>query len=238
VTTGIWPADPLRSLAGHATEVELKVVVPERGGRSLGIDPRRGPSRRVYYLDTPGLELYRNDLIVRFRDRRRRRDDAVVKLRPVDPRRVPAWLRDADRFQMEIDALPGHALCSGALKSRLRRNDVAKTLRAGRPLTGLLSARQRKLFTRYAPSGVSLKDLIVYGPVDVRRLNIELRGLDRGLTAESWRYPDGSDLLELSTKCPVDEAAAVARRVSKTLRAYGVAPADLQRTKTERALLA
>ncbi|MFG1603780.1 hypothetical protein [Actinoplanes sp. NPDC049265] len=237
MTTGFWSADPLRNLGGQAGEVELKVVVPERGGRSLGIDPKRGPSRRVYYLDTPDLALYRNDLIVRFRDRRRRRDDAVIKLRPVDPGRVPGWLRDADRFQVEIDALPGHALCSGALKRRLDRNDVARTLRAGRPLTGLLSARQRRLFDRYAPAGVALTDLIVYGPVDVRRLNIELRGLDRGLTAERWRYPDGSDLLELSTKCPVDEAAAVARRVSKTLRAYGVAPADLQRTKTELALL-
>ena len=238
MTTGFWPADPVRSLAGQASEVELKVVVPEHGERSLGIDTGRGPSRRVYYLDTPDLALYRNDLIVRFRDRRRRRDDAVIKLRPFDPGRVPGWLRDADRFHLEIDALPGHAVCSGALKRRLGRNDVSRTLRAGRPLTGLLSARQRRLFARYAPSGVGLDDLVVYGPIDVRRLNVELRGLRGGLVAERWRYPDGSDLLELSTKCPVDEAATTARRMSRTLRAYGVVPADLQRTKTEMALTA
>jgi hypothetical protein len=234
-TTGFWPPDPLRSLAGQATQVELKVVVPRRGGRSLGIDTESGPSRRVYFLDTEDLALYRHDLIVRFRDRRRRRDDAVIKLRPVDPGGVPGWLRAADRFRMEIDALPGHAVCSGALKRRLRRNDVARTLRAGRPLTGLLSAPQRRLFAKYAPAGVRLRDLVVYGPIDVRCLNVEVRGLDRGLTVERWRYPNGSDLLELSTKCPVDEAAAVASRMSKTLRAYGVAPADLQRTKTEMA---
>lgn len=236
--TGFWQPDPLRSLAGQAAEVELKVVLPRRGGRSLGIDTKTGPARRVYYLDTEDLALYRHDLIIRFRDRRRRRDDAVIKLRPVDPGGVPGWLRDADRFRMEIDALPGHAVCSGALKRRLRRNDVSRTLRAGRPLTGLLSARQHRLFARYAPPGVRLKDLVVYGPIDVRRHDVELRGLDRGLTVERWRYPDGSDLLELSTKCPVDEAAALASRVSKTLRAYGVAPADLQRTKTEIALSA
>jgi hypothetical protein len=239
-TTGFWQPSGLRTLAGQAPEVELKVVVPAHRGRKLGIDPDHGPNRRVYFLDTPGLDLYRHGVIVRFRDRARKRDDAVVKLRPVVPGRVPGWLRDADRFRMEIDALPGHSVCSGALKERLGRNDVARTLAAGRPLTRLLSARQRKLLDRYAPSGVGLGDLVVYGPIDVRCLILKLRGLDRRLTvtAERWRYPDGSHLLELSTRCPVDEAASVAKRVSTALRAYGVVPADLQRTKTEMALQA
>jgi hypothetical protein len=102
----------------------------------------------------------------------------------------------------------------------------------------LLSPRQRKLLAKHAPPGVGLGDLIVFGPVEVRCHSIKLRGLDRGLTAERWRYPDGSDLLELSVRCPVDEAATVAERTSTALRAYGVIPADRQRTKTEVALLA
>ncbi|HEX5200587.1 hypothetical protein ACFQS1_33935 [Paractinoplanes rhizophilus] len=234
---GFWQPDPLEPLAGQADEVELKVVVPRRDGRSLGIDPDRGAARRVYFLDTPGLALYRHGVIVRFRDRAKRRDDAVVKLRPVVPGRVPGWLRDADRFQMEIDALPGHAVCSGALKERLGRDEVSRAVAAGRPLAKLLSGRQRRLLAKYAPAGAGLDDLIVYGPIDVRCTNVRLRGLDRGLTAERWRFPDGSDLLELSTKCAVDEAAAVAKRVTAALRAYGVAPAARQHTKTEMALL-
>jgi hypothetical protein len=237
VTTGFWQPDPLRSLGDQATKVELKVVVPERGSRSLGIDSKSGLARLVYFLDTPELDLYRHGLIVRFRDRRHRRDDAVVKLRPVMVGRVPGWLRGADRFEVEIDALPGQAVCSGALKKRLGRHDVARTVAAGRPLTGLLSARQRKVLSRYAPPGIGLGDLTVFGPIDVRCHNIRLRGLKRELTAEQWRYPDGTDLLELSTRCPVGEAAAVASRVATTLRAYGVVPVGEQRTKTEMALL-
>jgi hypothetical protein len=237
-SAGFWQREPLRNLAGKVKQVELKLVVPEHGGRSLGLDPDRGPNHRVYFLDTPDLALYRHGVIVRFRDRERRRDDAVVKLRPVRPGRVPGWLRDADRFRMEIDALPGRAVCSGALKKRLDRGDVARTLASGRSLTSLLSARQRRLFATYAPKGVRLGDLILFGPIDVRCHNLKLRGLDRGLTAERWRYPDGSDLLELSTRCPVDEAATLAARVSTALRTHGVAPAGLQRTKTEMALQA
>lgn len=233
--TGFWQPDPLRTLNKQVDEVELKLVVCKRGGRSLGFDPDRGPARRIYFLDTPDLDLYRQGVIVRFRDRSRRRDDAVVKLRPVVPGRVPGWLRDADRFRMEIDALPGHSVCSGALKKRLGRGEVSRAVAAGRPLTKLLSARQRRLLFLYAPS-VAFADLTVFGPIDVRCQNVKLRGFSRGLTAERWRYPDGSDLLELSTRCPLDEAAVVAGRVSTALRAYGVVPADLQRTKTEIAL--
>jgi hypothetical protein len=233
---GFWQRDPLRTLGGQASEVELKLVVPKRGGRSLGFDPDRGPIRRVYFLDTPDLLLYRRGVIVRFRDRHRQRDDAVVKLRPVRPGRVPSWLRDADRFQMEIDALPGHAVCSGAFKERLGRGTVARAIDAGRPLIGLLSPTQLRLLATYADTDP--RDLIVYGPIDVRCQNVKLRGLKRELTAERWRYPDGTDLLELSTKCAVDEAAAVAARVSTALRAYGVQPSHQQRTKTEMALQA
>ncbi|MFF5294375.1 hypothetical protein [Paractinoplanes globisporus] len=235
--TGFWQSDPLRTLAGQAERVELKLVVPEHNGRSLGIKPHRGPARRVYFLDTPDLALYRHGVIVRFRDRPDRRDDVVVKLRPVVPGRVPSWLRQSDRFQMEIDALPGHAVCSGALKKRLARREISRALVASRPLTGLLSAGQRKLLARYAPAQFDLSTLVVYGPIEVRCHTIKIRGLNRGLTAERWRYPNGADLLELSTRCPVDEAAAVAARFTTALKAYGVTPSPQQHTKTEIALV-
>ncbi|MFI5889881.1 hypothetical protein ACIA5D_07140 [Actinoplanes sp. NPDC051513] len=237
-STEFWQTDLLRTLAGQAERVELKLVVPRHDGSSLGIDPDRRPDRRVYFLDTPDLAFFRHGVIVRFRDRSRRHDDAVVKLRPVVPGRVPGWLRQADSFQMEVDALPGNAVCSGALKKRLGRDDVSRILAAGRPLTKLLSARQRKLLARYAPPWVGLADLTVFGPADVRCQSVKLRGLDRGLTAEHWRYPDGSDLLELSTRCPVDKAATAAERVTAALRAYGIGPAAEQPTKTEMALSA
>ncbi|MGX6608593.1 hypothetical protein ACWKSP_41755, partial [Micromonosporaceae bacterium Da 78-11] len=146
--------------------------------------------------------------------------------------RMPRWLRAADRFHVEIDALPGQAVCSGALKKRLGRHDAARSITVGRPLTGLLSARQRKLLARYAPPNVRLRDLVVFGPIAVWCHSVHLRGLNQGLTAEQWRYPDGTDLLELSTRYPVGEAAAVAARVAATLHAYGV-PVARQRTKAE-----
>lgn len=219
---------------GPAERVELKLIVPEDSQRSLGVDQESGQIRRVYYLDTSQLALGRRGVIVRMRSVDRRHDDAVVKLRPMVPRSVPRWLRHTDGFEVEIDALPGRNVCSGALKTTLHRHEVARAVAAGEPLTGLLSGRQRRLLDAYAP--VRARDLKIFGPIEVRRHKLTFPGLDRPLTVEHWTYPDGATLLELSTRCRTRNAGAVARRLSAELRARDITPAETQRTKTELAL--
>ncbi|XVV16470.1 hypothetical protein ACQP2X_19510 [Actinoplanes sp. CA-131856] len=227
---GFWQppsdqADDLRVISRQADLVELKLLIPDGG-------PVGGQARKVYFLDTPALALKRDGIVVRVRERAGRPDDIVVKLRPMHTRTVPGWLRRSPGFHVEVDAMPGNYVCSGALKQQLGKGSVAQALKAGKPLTSLLSARQRRLLSVYAPC--ELDDLRTFGPVKARKRRVKVRGL--ALTAERWVYPDGSALLELSTKCPVDEAAAVSARVSRALRKDGIAPAEFQHTKTERAL--
>lgn len=241
---GFWQPCPeqrqhLQHLADRAGQVELKLLVPGRTRRHLGLTQRDGQARRVYFLDTPGLELYRQGLIVRLRSRGgRRRDDAVVKMRSVQPGAVPERLRRAGRFTAEVDALPGHYVFSGALKVQLGRGEVKRRAAAGRPLTKLLSTRQRRVVEDHLPAGVCLDDLRTYGPIEVRRHELTLDDLDRPLTVEQWTYPDGAALLEVSTRSSAGRAPAVAARVTDVLSARGVVPAGTQFTKTERALRA
>jgi hypothetical protein len=222
------------SVDGPAERVELKLIVAEDSQQALGVDQDGGQLRRVYYLDTTQLALGRKGVIVRMRSLDRRRDDAVVKLRPMVPRSVPRWLRHTDGFEVEIDALPGRNVCSGALKTTLRRHEVSRAVAAGEPLTELLSGRQRRLLDAYAP--VRSRDLKIFGPIEVQRHKLTFPGLDRRLTVEHWTYPDGATLLELSTRCRTRNARGVARRLSAELRARDITPAESQRTKTELAL--
>ena len=60
--------------------------------------------------------------------------------------------------------------------------------------------------------------------------------MGRRLVAELWFYPDGSRLLELSTKCTADEAFHVAVELRAFLGERGVHLAGEQRTKTRTAL--
>ncbi len=73
------------------------------------------------------------------------------------------------------------------------------------PLRKLFSKPQRAFFADHAPEGVGLDDLYVLGPVIALKLKLLPAGLDRKLAVELWLYPDGSRIMELSTKCaPAD----------------------------------
>jgi hypothetical protein len=56
------------------------------------------------------------------------------------------------------------------------------------------------------------------------------------MVAEMWIYPDGSRILELSTKCAPGEAFQVAIEARAFLEARGVDLSGEQQTKTRTAL--
>ena len=87
-----------------------------------------------------------------------------------------------------------------------------------------------------APDGFDLDQLMVLGPVTLLKLKYEPEGYGRKLVAELWLYPDGSRILELSTKCAPAEAFDVAVRTRAYLSERGVDLSGEQQTKTRTAL--
>ena len=127
-------------------------------------------------------------------------------------------------------------VCSGALKVRLGVDDVARATAGRRPLRALFSKRQRALLAAHAPTGVDLDDLVLLGPIEVRRRKVPADRIGVPLTFERWTYPDGSRILELSTRCTADRVLEVAASMATGLHAHGVRPADTQLTKTRATL--
>jgi hypothetical protein len=60
--------------------------------------------------------------------------------------------------------------------------------------------------------------------------------LGRKMVAEMWIYPDGSRILELSTRCETGEAFQVAAEARAFLVQRGVDLSGEQETKTRKAL--
>ena len=56
------------------------------------------------------------------------------------------------------------------------------------------------------------------------------------LVGELWLYPDGSIIVELSTKRPPDSALRTAVKVTEFLRGHGIDLSGEQQTKTKAAL--
>ena len=70
----------------------------------------------------------------------------------------------------------------------------------------------------------------------VLKLKFSPEGYERRLVAELWLYPDGSRILELSTKCKPGEAFQVAAETRAFLAERGVDLFGEQQTKTRTAL--
>jgi hypothetical protein len=229
----------LMSLIGGADSVELKLTVPEASQRgalvALGIDALDAVIRQVYFLETPDLGLDKVGLVVRARRTQKKGDDSVVKLRPVVPSELPSGLRDSSRFGVEVDASPGGFVCSGSMKG-VPKADVRTVMLGGGRIRDLYSKEQRALFAAHAPEGLELDDLRVLGPIFVLKLKTPVEGFRYPLVAEVWLYPDGTRILELSTKCPPGEAFQVAVEGRAFLTGKGVDLEGEQQTKTRTAL--
>ena len=228
-------------LLRESDDVELKLTVPETSRRSaiaaLDLDPLEAQIRQVWYLDTPELDLDRAGVVARVRRVQRRPDDSVVKLRPVVPNEMPAALRALPEFVVELDAMPGGYVCSGSLKGSPKRATVKDAVAGREPLRRLFSKEQRQFYADHAPEGLAIDDLHLLGPINVLKLKFEPEDLRRRIVVELWAYPDGSRILELSTKCATTEPFDVAAETRAFLESKGieVSAAD-QQAKTRTAL--
>lgn len=227
-------------LTRHSDSVELKLTVSEEHRYStlaaLGIDPLEAYIRQIFFFDTPDLALDKAGVVARARRSQGRPDDSVIKLRPVEPATLEAQERKSKNFFVEVDAMPGGYVCSASYKGTLKKPRVKGAIAGERPLSKLFSKGQRAFFEANAPDGVELDELLVLGPVNVFKLKTKPKGAVRKLAVELWNYPDGTRILELSTKCAPSDAFEVAARARTYLSSLGVELGDEQQTKTRTAL--
>jgi hypothetical protein len=228
------------ALTRHADSVELKLTVPDSERRStvtaLGMDPLDAQIRQVYFFDTPELALNKHGVVVRARRVQGRGDDTVVKLRPIVPGELPPSLRKAKTMVVEVDAMPGGYVCSASLKGALASPQVRQVAAGDRAIRKLYSKEQRAFYAAHAPEGVGLDDLSILGPITVLKLKFSPAGYGRRLVAELWFYPDGTRILELSTKCAPGDGFQVAAETRAFLAKKGVDLYGEQQTKTKTAL--
>jgi hypothetical protein len=229
----------LKLLKG-ADSVELKLSVPDADRRSaiaaLDMDPLDAQMRQVVFFDTPDLTLNKVGVVVRGRRVQGREGDSVIKLRPVVPDDMPAALRKDPMFGIEVDAMPGGFVCSGSMKGRHEDALVKSVFRSEQPIRKLFTKAQRAFYAAHAPEGLELAALTRLGPINVLKLKFNPADFGRKMVAELWFYPDGSRLLELSTKCLPSEGFSVAAEAKAFLANHGIDLLAEQQTKTKTAL--
>jgi hypothetical protein len=228
----------LITLLKDVDTVELKLTVPQADQRAvvtgLQVDPLEAQIRQVFFFDTPDLALNKAGVVLRARRVQQKGDDSVVKLRPVVPSNLSEVVRRSPGFGVEVDAMPGGFVCSASMKGA--PTGVREASFGQRPLRKLFSKEQREFYAAHAPEGIAIDGLSILGPLFVLKLKLAPKAFGRKLVGEMWLYPDGSRLLELSTKCAPSEAFQVAAESRAFLAQKGLDLGGEQETKTKKAL--
>ena len=230
----------LMSLIKGADSVELKLTVPDPAHASavqaIGLDPLDAQIRQVFFFDTPDLTLNQHGVVPRARRIQQKNSDSVIKLRPVVPNELPKEIRKSPAFGVEVDAMPGGFVCSGSMKATLGTTEVRDVAHGKGRISSLFTKEQRAFYKQQAPSGLELDDLSILGPIFVLKVKFAVPGYPRRMVTEMWLYPDGSRILELSTKCAPSEAFQAAAETRAMLAQHGISLDGAQETKTRKAL--
>jgi hypothetical protein len=227
-------------LGKAANSIELKLTVPLMGHRAtikgIGLDPVEAQPRQAFFFDTPDLALNRAGVVVRARRIQGGDADTVIKLRPVDPSTIDPELRRSAAFKVEVDVMPGGFVCSASFKGVCSGEEVLDVTSGAKPLRKLFSKEQRAFYDAHAPAGITMDKLVVLGPTFLLKAKHQPKDFDRPITIEMWLYPDGSRILEISTKCLPKEAFQVGAEFRSYLAGHGIMLSESQETKTKTAL--
>jgi hypothetical protein len=153
----------------------------------------------------------------------------ALRLDPLD-----AQIRQVYFFDTPDLALNHRGVVLRARRVQRRGGDSVVKLRPVIPKE--ISKTLRAFLAEHAPRGPALDELSVLGPILVLKLKFEPEGFERRLVAELWMYPDGSRVLELSTKCEPTQAVQTAAETRAFLSQRGVELTGQQQAKTTKAL--
>jgi hypothetical protein len=232
--------EELFGLMKHSDSIELKITVADTAIRStadaLGMDPLQAEIRQVVFFDTPTLTLSKAGLVVRARRIQGGEGDTVIKLRPVNPETLPPEVRQSTSVKVEVDTMPKGFVCSASMKGKTTADDVRAAILKKIKIRDLFTKSQRAFYKANAPDGLKLSELSVLGPINLMKLEFDPDGIKRKFVAELWMYPDGSRILELSTKASPEDAFEVAAETRAFLKKKGLDLTAEQQPKTNRAL--
>jgi hypothetical protein len=176
--------------------------------RRTGVDPVR---RKVYFYDTPELALFAKDLVLRARVTDGDDDDSTVKLRPLPLSSIPARWSATDGVRIELDVVGSKQVPSAKLDGEPDRGEIEQVERGASKLSRLFTKAQETFVADALPSGTSLNDLAVLGPVHARKWDLPPEAFPYALAVEEWSLPDGTHFVELSFKVAPGEAVSAER---------------------------
>jgi hypothetical protein len=219
--------------AQQACDEEVKLLLsPSQVQAAVQALKARGEShRRVYFYDTPTLDLLAKGVILRLREGEE--IDLTAKLRPVSGERFTDPTGGSERYKCEVDLNNGVENQAFSVQSKY---DPVKAPESGEDLSRLLNAGQKKLI---ADAKVSIDWKRVKRIAEIQSTSWTARAKPSSgkLSMELWEWPSGS-ILEVSMKVAPDAGQATYVELRELAKKNGLALNANQQSKTATALRA
>jgi hypothetical protein len=228
-----------KAVAG-AEAIEIKATVPERQVRAalarFGLTTRNDEERYIYFFDTPGLDLLAGGIIARARRVIGDEHDSTVKFRPVDPAKIDNQWRKFRDFKIEVDASEKAMVKSASFSMPVDKGLIKRVAGGKKPIEAVFAAEQEEFLMTVAKRKIDFTELAVLGPLLAQRWRFEDPACPWPITAELWRREDGQQLMEVSIKAPIAQAAVAIGGFMAYLAEVGAERDDSEQTKTRWAL--
>jgi len=199
-----------KTLAG-ADGVEIKATIPTKQIASamqhfgLRVDRRE---RYVIFFDTPTTDLFQSGIILRSRRIIGGVHDSTLKIRPVDPEKVPPMWRAHPGFKIEADASEKGITKSASLTLPVGKGLIKEMLAGKEPISSLFGPDQLDMLLGLMARKVDFALVRATTPVRAWRWRFTHPGCPWSMTGELWQREDEAQLFEVSVKVPVVQAAA------------------------------
>jgi hypothetical protein len=184
---------------------------------------------RIYFYDTPALDLLSKGLILRLRQGGT--DDLTVKLRPPVGKQFSDPSSGGERYKCELEITGGVEKRSYSVGTRYNSAHVPET---GEKLMHLLSPGQKRLLEQ---SQIQIDWAKVKRVADIQSTSWTVRAeapLNK-FSMEVWDWPNGR-ILEVSTKAASDAGPAAYMELESLVKKKGLALSAVQQSKTATAL--
>jgi len=228
-----------RATAG-AEAIEIKATVPHHQVRAglarFGLTTRNDEERLIYFFDTPGLDLLAGGIIARARRVIGDEHDSTVKFRPVDPAQIGAQWRKYRDFKIEVDASETAMVKSASFSMPVDKGLIKRVAAGDKAIKAVFSAEQEEFLVTVAGRQIDFGTLAVLGPLKAQRWRFEDPACPWPLTAELWQREDGQQLMEVSIKAPIVQAAVAIGGFMAYLAEVGAERDASEQTKTRWAL--
>jgi hypothetical protein len=230
----------IAALLWGSDSIEIKATIPHKQIKQVlkrfGLTIDNEKQRFIYFFDTTDLALNGVGIIVRARRTVGGEHDCTIKLRPVEPAKVPKKWHRYPGFKIETDASEQNMVKSASFTMPVKKGLIKRVAAGEKPIADLFDHAQHLFLFNMAKKKVDYSKVSLLGPLQAHRWTVKDPGCPWPMTIELWIRADGARLMESSIKAPVEQGAFAIGGFMAFLAEVGAERDNTQQAKTRWAL--